>query len=44
MTQSDLDNGRVVATLAFQPAYPVERITATLALAEAGLALRGRAA
>ncbi|WP_372617555.1 phage tail sheath C-terminal domain-containing protein [Falsiroseomonas sp.] len=44
MTQADLDNGRVIATLAFQPAYPVERITVTLALAEAGLALRGRAA
>jgi hypothetical protein len=44
MTQADLDAGRVVATIAFQPAYPVERITVTLALAEAGLALRGRAA
>lgn len=44
MTQADLDAGRVIATLAFNPAHPVGRITVTLALAEAGFALRGRAA
>ena len=40
MTQADIDAGRVIATVEFQPAYPVQRITVTLALAEAGLALR----
>jgi phage tail sheath protein FI len=38
MTQADLDAGRVIATLGFQPAYPVQRISVTLALAEPGRA------
>ncbi|HEU4557911.1 MAG TPA: hypothetical protein VFS20_08685 [Longimicrobium sp.] len=31
MSQNDLDNGRVVATLIFQPSAPVERISVVLA-------------
>jgi hypothetical protein len=44
MTQADLDAGRVIATIAFRPAQPVGLITVTLALGEAGLVQRGRAA
>lgn len=32
MTQSDIDSGRVIARIAFDPALPVERITVTLTL------------
>ncbi len=32
MTQADIDNGRVVATLSFLPAQPIERVTVVLQL------------
>lgn len=35
MTQADIDAGRVLCTIAFQPARPVERIVVTLALLDA---------
>lgn len=35
MTQADIDAGRVIATLAFLPAQPIERITVALQLTEA---------
>ena len=34
MTQSDIDAGRTVATIAFTAAQPIERILVTLALTE----------
>lgn len=34
MTQGDLDAGRAIATISFSPAFPVERITVSLALLE----------
>jgi hypothetical protein len=36
MTQTDIDNGRVVARIDFQAAAPVERLTVVLALDEGG--------
>ena len=36
MTQADLDNGRVVCTIEFTPAYALERIRVELALGESG--------
>jgi len=36
MSQSDIDAGRVVVTIAFTAAQPIERITVTLALGESG--------
>ena len=36
MSQSDLDEGRLVAEVTFLPAVPIERITVRLALSEAG--------
>ncbi|HET6229641.1 MAG TPA: hypothetical protein VFE05_06125 [Longimicrobiaceae bacterium] len=36
MSQNDLDNGRVIATVAFQPSAPVERIRVVLAMEEGG--------
>jgi phage tail sheath protein FI len=36
MTQNDLDAGRVIVEVQFDPAAPVERITVMLALAEGG--------
>lgn len=35
MTQADIDAGRVIATLSFLPAQPIERITVVLRLTEA---------
>jgi phage tail sheath protein FI len=35
MTQADIDNGRVIATLSFLPAQPIERVTVVLQLIEA---------
>ena len=37
MTQNDLDSGRLVATVSFSPAYPVEAITVVLAMSEGGV-------
>ena len=34
MTQADLDTGRAIATISFLPAFPVDRITVSLALLE----------
>jgi phage tail sheath protein FI len=34
MTQNDIDSGRIVASVMFNPAFPVERITVSLALTE----------
>lgn len=36
MTQNDIDNGRVIVEVQFNPAAPVERITVVLALSEGG--------
>ena len=36
MTQADLDNGRVICTIEFTPAYALERIRVELALGESG--------
>jgi len=36
MTQSDLDNGRLVANIVFRPAVPVEKITVALAVQSDG--------
>ncbi|MCC7281097.1 MAG: phage tail sheath family protein [Acetobacteraceae bacterium] len=36
MTQADLDAGRVIATVAFTAAQPIQRITVTLALGNSG--------
>jgi phage tail sheath protein FI len=36
ITQADLDAGRVIATLSFTAAQPIEQITVTLALSESG--------
>jgi len=36
MSQADLDAGRLIATIEFAPAQPVDRITVTLALTEGG--------
>ncbi|TGX53686.1 phage tail protein [Sphingomonas gei] len=44
MTQSDIDNGRVIATLSFLPAQPIERITVVLQLIEAASATTREAA
>ncbi|MEE9432852.1 MAG: phage tail sheath C-terminal domain-containing protein [Sphingorhabdus sp.] len=35
MTQNDIDAGRVICQISFSPAYPIERITVTLALLDA---------
>ncbi len=37
MTQADIDAGRVIATIAFTAAQPVQQITVTLALSQAGV-------
>jgi phage tail sheath protein FI len=37
MTQADIDAGRVIATIAFTAAQPIQRITVTLALSQAGV-------
>ncbi len=44
MTQSDIDTGRVVAAIAFTAAQPIQRITISLALSEAGGAAIAEAA
>jgi hypothetical protein len=44
MTQSDIDAGRVIATVAVTVAQPIQRITVTLALAQAGATQSTRAA
>jgi hypothetical protein len=36
MTQNDIDNGRVIVSVQFDPAIPIEQITVVLALAEGG--------
>ena len=36
MTQNDIDAGRVIASVSFQAALPIERITVHLALDEGG--------
>jgi phage tail sheath protein FI len=36
MSQSDIDNGRVIAEVVFQAAAPIERLTVVLALDEGG--------
>lgn len=41
MTQNDIDNGRVVARVAFTPAASVERITVTLMLAPGSVPVAG---
>jgi phage tail sheath protein FI len=35
MTQNDIDSGRVICSVSFQPAAPIERITVVLALSGA---------
>jgi phage tail sheath protein FI len=37
MTQADVDAGRVIATIAFTAAQPIQQITVTLALSQAGV-------
>ena len=37
MTQSDIDAGRVIATIAFTASQPIQQITVTLALTQAGV-------
>ena len=44
MTQADLDAGRIIARVSFSPAYPVERITVSLALVEPPAFIKRRAA
>ncbi len=44
MSQNDIDNGRIIATVSFSPAYPVERITVSLALTQPPGAQQQRAA
>jgi len=44
MTQSDIDAGRVIATLSFLPAQPIDRITVVLLLTEAPTATPAREA
>ena len=45
MSQNDIDNGRIIAQISFSPAYPVERITVSLALTQpASAAQQQRAA
>lgn len=34
MSRNDIDNGRIIAQISFSPAYPVERITVSLALTQ----------
>jgi phage tail sheath protein FI len=36
MTQSDIDNGRVIARVEFEAAIPIERITVLLAMSDGG--------
>lgn len=36
MTQNDIDNGRVIALVQFDAAFPIERITVVLAMDEGG--------
>jgi len=36
MTQNDIDNGRVIALIQFDAAFPIERITVVLAMDEGG--------
>jgi uncharacterized protein len=36
MTQNDIDNGKVIVSVQFDPAIPIEQITVVLALAEGG--------
>ena len=40
MTQSDLDNGRLIARLSVRPTHAIERITVHLSLAESGYVAR----
>ncbi len=42
MTQADIDNGRLIARIEFQPAVPVEKITVALALDNDGIVALGR--
>jgi hypothetical protein len=43
MSQSDIDNGRIVAIVTFRPQAPVERITVVLAMDEGGtVSIAGR--
>jgi uncharacterized protein len=44
MTQYDIDNGRTIARVSFSPAYPVERITVSLAMTEPATTQQQRAA
>jgi phage tail sheath protein FI len=44
MTQNDIDAGRIIASVMFNPAYPVERITVSLALTEPSALPQKRAA
>lgn len=44
MTQGDIDNGRVIATLSFLPAQPIERVTVVLQLIEAASEAKREAA
>ncbi|HEX3405993.1 MAG TPA: phage tail sheath C-terminal domain-containing protein, partial [Caulobacteraceae bacterium] len=37
MTQADIDAGRVIAVIAFTAAQPIQQITVTLALSQAGV-------
>lgn len=41
MTQNDIDQGRLIATVSFQPSLPVERIVVDLAVDEAGAMVAG---
>ncbi|MGD8886760.1 MAG: hypothetical protein PVF34_14130, partial [Gammaproteobacteria bacterium] len=36
MTQNDIDNGRLIASVSFQPAIPVQRIQVALSLEQGG--------
>ena len=36
MTQNDIDNGRVIVTVIFDPAVPIGRIVVVLAIGEGG--------
>jgi uncharacterized protein len=44
MSQADIDAGRVIATIGFSPAFPVERVVVSLDLIDASPALQQRAA
>ena len=39
MTKTDIDNGRVITYIMFQPALPIEKIVVSLAFDQKGLAL-----